>query len=312
MLFNERKCGHVRLFQNVEFVDPFPYSINESTPTVITSKTLEWLYQRIFPDQDSAIIWKPCPEMELHLKKLVFAIIGTIYWICYAEDPTTCFSFLHSKNDSIWLSTEAKGLHHKWILSRPHVPSCLSVDHCGHRGEIILLLLLSGNIEVHVNLGPVTCPICDDLIQQARRNKKGQDVILCGGSCQAWIHRQCASLTKCVFEKLADTSMDFFCHTCRLAPLESERCDLRNQFRSLQEMISKYVNMEPCSNSTQLESHNQQVSYACAVMNKSSSGVKGNGPQISVAPMSRYSICICRYFVYRYSSKSTSFPVWNQ
>ena len=187
--------------------------------------------------------------MESHLKKLVFVTIVTIYWIRYAKDPTTTFSFLHSKSDSIWLSTKVKGTRHKRFLSKPHVPSCLSVDLLGRRrGIIVLLLLLSGDIEV--NPGPFTCPVCDDPIQEAKGNKKGQGAIFCDGSCQAWMHRQCASLTKCAFEKLVDSSTDFFCPTCRLSTLESMVCDLRNQLQALQETNSKYVNTEPCSSNT--------------------------------------------------------------
>ena len=53
-------------------------------------------------------------------------------------------------------------------------------------------------------------------------------------------------------------------------------CDLRIQLWALQETIPKLAIMEPSSSYTQLESRHQQVSYACAVKNRSSSGVEGN------------------------------------
>ena len=52
---------------------------------------------------------------------------------------------------------------------------------------------------------------------------------------------------------------------------------IRNQLRALQDTTSKHSTTEPGSISTQLDSHNQQVSYACPVVNKSPSREKGNG-----------------------------------
>ena len=62
------------------------------------------------------------------------------------------------------------------------------MDLASQKGGLTLLLfLLLGSIEV--NPGPDTCPICDDDIQEVKRNKNGEDTIFCEGSCQAWIHR---------------------------------------------------------------------------------------------------------------------------
>ena len=76
--------------------------------------------------------------MESRLKKLMFFIIVTCFWIRYAGDPTTRVCFLFSKNDCIWLSTKVKGPRHYRFLSKPH-PSCLSVDLCSQRGGLTLL-----------------------------------------------------------------------------------------------------------------------------------------------------------------------------
>ena len=194
--------------------------------------------------------------MESRLKKFVFFVVVICCLVRYAEDSTTRVSLLLSKDNCIWLSTKVKGPRHKRFFLKPLPPSCLSVDSSHSGGLTLLLLLLSGDIEV--NPGPDTCPICNDLIQEARGNKKGQDAIFCDGSCQAWIHRRCASLNKCTFEKLAESSTEFFCPTCRLTTLEALVQDLQKQLRALQETTPKPAIAEPRSSCTQHEFQNQQ------------------------------------------------------
>ena len=41
-----------------------------------------------------------------------------------------------------------------------------------------------------------TCPACEDIIRETKGRSKGQDAVFCDGSCQMWLHRCCAGLSK--------------------------------------------------------------------------------------------------------------------
>ena len=137
--------------------------------------------------------------------------------------------------------------------------------------RIVILLLISCDVEL--NCGPVTfqktlqkvrCPTCDDLIQEVRGIKKGQDaIIFCDGTYQAWMHRQCTGLTKVGSESLVDSIMDFFCLKGCLTTLESVVCDLKNQLQAVQEIVAEVS--KPTSQS-----------FLC-YKSKSFLEVKGNG-----------------------------------
>ena len=42
------------------------------------------------------------------------------------------------------------------------------------------------------------CPICEDMIVDSSEfeDNGGIDIIYCQGSCEAWLHRQCAGLSR--------------------------------------------------------------------------------------------------------------------
>ena len=48
------------------------------------------------------------------------------------------------------------------------------------------------------------------------REKKGHDSIFCDGSCQNWIHRQCAGLSKASFTHCFKSNDPFFCPKCTI------------------------------------------------------------------------------------------------
>lgn len=67
------------------------------------------------------------------------------------------------------------------------------------------------------------CPICLELIidDANSKNKKCQDAIYCEGTCDAWLHRRCAGLSKTVFNLLQNTTTPFYCPHCQLKSYES-------------------------------------------------------------------------------------------
>ena len=72
-----------------------------------------------------------------------------------------------------------------------------------------------------------TCPICDDQILDAKGRRKGHDAIFCDGTCQTWLHRGCAGLSRRAFEAQVGSRGEFFCPTCRLNALEAVVADIR-------------------------------------------------------------------------------------
>ena len=64
--------------------------------------------------------------------------------------------------------------------------------------------------------GECICPICLDPIVDAKSKQKGQDSIFCDSQCSAWLHRQCAGLSKSLFESWTESEKPFYCPHCRL------------------------------------------------------------------------------------------------
>ena len=60
------------------------------------------------------------------------------------------------------------------------------------------------------------CPICTEIIVEQTKTRKGQDAIFYEGSCDAWLHRRCASLSAVLFNEFKKSKTPFFCPHCHL------------------------------------------------------------------------------------------------
>jgi len=87
--------------------------------------------------------------------------------------------------------------------------------------------------------GECICTICRDPILDATKTSEGQDSIFCEDRCSAWIHRQCAGLTKSVFDVLAKSEVPFHCPHCTLQNHASEKIKLKEVIESLTESITQ-------------------------------------------------------------------------
>ena len=47
------------------------------------------------------------------------------------------------------------------------------------------------------------CSVCEDAILESSNTQDGQDAVFCEGSCQGWMHRGCAGLTKAAFTRVS-------------------------------------------------------------------------------------------------------------
>ena len=75
------------------------------------------------------------------------------------------------------------------------------------------------------------CPVCEKAVIDGGR--KSQDSIFCEGSCQAWLHRCCAGLTRTRFAELSDDSMPFFCPSCASDKHTHELAELKSAVAAL-------------------------------------------------------------------------------
>ena len=157
-------------------------------------------------------------KMEVKLTKVVLALLLVCYWVRNSHESITRACVVRNQCGSFRLPLNVKGSRHKRFLSKPTTRTCLSVDLTGPNVRVfLLLLLLSGDVEQ--NPGPVNdrkdidpkkkkedeciCPICEVTIIDKTSDKDGQDSIFCEGQCQAWIHKQCASLSNNAFKAVA-------------------------------------------------------------------------------------------------------------
>ena len=79
----------------------------------------------------------------------------------------------------------------------------------------------------------VICPVCDDIIEDATSKKKGHDSIFCEGTCNMWLHRGCAGLSKSAFLLVTQSTDSFYCPHCRLDIQDKEISSLKDAIASL-------------------------------------------------------------------------------
>ena len=83
----------------------------------------------------------------------------------------------------------------------------------------------------------VMCSICEKAIVDSGR--KGQDSIFCEGSCQAWLHRCCAGLTRTRFDELSDDNASFHCPSCVAEKQTRELADLKSVVVALAQEVTQ-------------------------------------------------------------------------
>ena len=67
----------------------------------------------------------------------------------------------------------------------------------------------------HVGVSRHNCPVCENAIRETKGRSKGQDAVFCDGSCQMWLHRCCAGLSRKHFEAVASSEELSLCPACQ-------------------------------------------------------------------------------------------------
>ena len=67
------------------------------------------------------------------------------------------------------------------------------------------------------------CPICEDMIVDSSEvedneglDSESLDIVYCQGSCETWLHRQCAGLSKAKYQYLLKSDKPYHCPHCKL------------------------------------------------------------------------------------------------
>jgi len=83
------------------------------------------------------------------------------------------------------------------------------------------------------------CPTCLDPIKDAAENREGQEAIYCEGTCDAWLHWQCAGLSQNLYKIDQDGDDPFYCPNCRLIIQEHQIKELKSTIESLHKEVSE-------------------------------------------------------------------------
>uniref|UniRef100_A0A1X7U4B7 Zinc finger PHD-type domain-containing protein n=1 Tax=Amphimedon queenslandica TaxID=400682 RepID=A0A1X7U4B7_AMPQE len=81
------------------------------------------------------------------------------------------------------------------------------------------------------------CPVCEKRFT----HKSGEESIQCEGTCQAWLHRCCAGLSKSEYDLLSGYSVPFCCVKCRLQRAEEKISTLQTQVDDLFDRLNTQV-----------------------------------------------------------------------
>ena len=90
------------------------------------------------------------------------------------------------------------------------------------------------------------CPVCEETIKDPSPTSEGQESIFCEGTCNTWLHRKCAGLSKKAFQNVSNSNKLFLCPCCviskheeDIATLKTTIQDLTNQLTSIQAKLSE-------------------------------------------------------------------------
>ena len=79
----------------------------------------------------------------------------------------------------------------------------------------------------------VDCLICEETIFEHSKNCVDNEAVFCEGSCQGWIHRKCAGVTRPAFDKLGEPDTEYLCSYCMLVSQSREISKLSNIIKDL-------------------------------------------------------------------------------
>ena len=82
------------------------------------------------------------------------------------------------------------------------------------------------------------CLICEEPILEPSEHCTGEDAVFCEGSCQGWLHRKCAGLTRPAFDKLGEPDAQYLCSYCMNVSQSMEVSKLADTIKNLNTAIT--------------------------------------------------------------------------
>ena len=110
------------------------------------------------------------------------------------------------------------------------------------------------------------CPVCEKAVIDGGR--KSQDSIFCEGSCQAWLHRCCAGLTRTRFAELSDDSMPFYCPSCASDKHTQELAELKSAMAALVQEVEQLKSSVHMLSSTVQPAEGDEQTWSQVVQKK--------------------------------------------
>lgn len=101
-------------------------------------------------------------------------------------------------------------------------------------------------------------PVCEDNIEDS-----SQDSIFCECTCNTWIHRKWAGLTKAAFQKVTESPMPFFCLQCQLLAHEKLIISMKASINLLVDQVSALSPQVPITGNSSQVLLDTIISYSC-------------------------------------------------
>ena len=120
--------------------------------------------------------------------------------------------------------------------------------------EVLALSMMATNKCPKKKKGGCICPICEESIDD-----KLQQSIFCEGTCDSWLHRCCAGLSRAAFSKLEGSTEKFSC-PCRLHDQAIEISSLKESLASLQRDVAALQELQSMGNQSVVSSPEEPVS----------------------------------------------------
>jgi len=116
-----------------------------------------------------------------------------------------------------------------------------------------------------------------EVIKESTSKRNGNDAIFCENICNAWLHRQCAGLSKAAFDVLTVSESPFHCPLCRLLNYESQLSELKESIKLLE---SKVTVLEDGMKSLQAEKQAEPTAWS-ERMNSENSTIAPVSPEVN-------------------------------
>lgn len=128
----------------------------------------------------------------------------------------------------------------------------------------------------------VDCLICEEPILEPSENCAGDEAVFCEGSCQGWIHRKCAGVTRPAFDKLGEPDTEYLCSHCMFVSQSKEISKLSNIIKNLDtavQSLTETITLLQSSVTKQSPTSDQAVSASADIASTKKTTIQHSSQQ---------------------------------